>query len=98
MAQQNNWASNSLDESKDSIISSDNSQKDPYFIKLGAFYFDAEQNMIKAGNIDFTATMPISIIFRGANLSNEKELCQFKKPPDIRSKLTIGSNFIDVSC
>jgi hypothetical protein len=52
MAQQNNSAGNSLDESKDSIISSDNSQKDSYFIKLGAFYFDAKQNMMKAGNIN----------------------------------------------
>ena len=54
--------------------------------------------MTKAGIIDFTATMLTSIIFRGANLSKEKELCQFKKPPYIRSKLTIGSIFIDVSC
>ena len=52
-------------------------------IQFGSFSFDAKQNVMKAGNIDFTATMPNSIIFRGANLSKEKELCQFKKPPDI---------------
>jgi hypothetical protein len=98
MAQQNNSAGNSLDESKNSIISSDNSLKDLYIIKLGAFYFDAKQNVMKDGNIDFIATMSTSIIFRGANLSKENELCQFKKPPDIRSKLTIGTTFIDVSC
>jgi len=68
MAQQSNSAGNSLDENKHSIISSSNSQKDPYFIKLGAFYFDAKQNMMKTRNIDFTATMPL-IIFHGANLS-----------------------------
>jgi hypothetical protein len=94
MAQQNNSAANSLDESKDSIISSDVSQKDLYIIKLGAFYFDAKQNVMKARNIDFATNMPTSIIIRGANLSKEKELCQFKKPPDIRSKLTIGSNLL----
>jgi hypothetical protein len=68
------------------------------FIQFGSFCFDVKQNVMKAGNIDFIATMPTSIIFRGANLSKEKEICQFKKPPDIRSKLMIGSNFIDVSC
>ena len=52
-------------------------------IQFGSFSFDAKQNVMKAGNIDFTATMPNSIIFHGANLSKEKELCQFKKPPDI---------------
>ena len=52
-------------------------------IQFGLFSFDAKQNVMKARNIDFTATMPNSIIFRGANLSKEKELCQFKKPPDI---------------
>ena len=52
-------------------------------IQFGSFSFDAKQNVMKAGNIDFTATMPTSIMFRGANLSKEKELCQFKKPPDI---------------
>jgi hypothetical protein len=67
-------------------------------IQFGSFSFDAKQNGMKAGNIDFTATMPTFFIFRGANLSKEKELCQFKNPPDIRSKFTIGSNFIDVSC
>jgi hypothetical protein len=67
-------------------------------IQLGSFSFDAKQNVMKARNIDFIATMPTSIIFHGANLSKEKELCQFKKPLDTRSKLTIGSNFIDVSC
>jgi len=66
--------------------------------QFGSFSFDVKQNMMKAGNIDFTTTMPTLIIFCGANLSKEKELYQFKKPPDIRSKLTIGSNFIDASC
>jgi len=41
--------------------------------------------VMKAGNIDFTTTMPTSIIFGGANLFKEKELCQFKKPSNIRS-------------
>ena len=57
----------------------------PWLVKLFSLihFFYAKQNVMKAGNIDFTATMPTSIIFRGANLSKEKELCQFKKPPDI---------------
>jgi hypothetical protein len=66
-------------------IPSGNNLKGPYFIKLGAFSFDVKKNMIKAGNIDFTATTSTSMILCGANLSQEKELCKFKKPPDIRS-------------
>ena len=54
-------------------------------IQFGSFSFDTKQNVMKAGNIDFTATMPTSIIFGGANLSKEKKLCQFKKPSNIRS-------------
>jgi hypothetical protein len=41
-------------------------------IQFGSFSFDTKQNVMKAENIDFTATMPTSIIFGGANLSKEK--------------------------
>lgn len=44
-------------------ISICNNLKDPYITKLGAFSFDVKKNMMKAGNIDFTATMSTSIIF-----------------------------------
>jgi hypothetical protein len=40
--------------------------------EFGSFSFDTKQNVMKAENIDFTATMPTSIIFGGANLSKEK--------------------------
>ena len=88
LVHQNNSAGNS----------SCRNQNDPYIIKLGAFSFDVRKNMMKAGNIDFTGTMSTSIIFHGDNLSKESELCQFKKPPDIRSKLNMGSNMVDVCC
>lgn len=76
MSSQNISAGISLNVYKELMISSSNNLKDPYYIKLGAFSFDVKKNMMKAGNIDFTATMSTPIVFHGANLSKEKELYQ----------------------
>ena len=47
--------------------------KDPDFIKLGAFSFDAKQNFLRLEIIDFIATMPTSIISHVTNLSKENQ-------------------------
>jgi hypothetical protein len=74
-----------------------NNMKDTSFIKFGSFYFHSSETKHHEG-WDFlpgTATTSTKIIFCGANLSKE-EFCQFKKPPDIRSKIMMGSNFVDL--
>ena len=43
------------------------------FIQFGSFWFDAKQNVMSAGNIDFTANMSTNIIFRGVNFHKKME-------------------------
>jgi len=60
------------------------------FIQFGSFWFDAKQNVMRAGNIDFTANMSTKIIFRGVNFHKKME--EKKK----RKYFYIGAMEVDV--